>query len=57
MKLADDCRRRALILMQIASEAPDFEAHALFVAEQWLALAAIEEIVHGRVTSDSQSFH
>jgi hypothetical protein len=36
MKFADECQRRALLLMEIAREAPDFEAQALFVAEQWL---------------------
>ena len=36
VKFADECQRRALLLMEIAREAPDFEAQALFVAEQWL---------------------
>jgi hypothetical protein len=54
---ADECRRRALVFMQIAREAPDFAAQALFVAEQWLTLGGLEEIVHGRRPSDSQSFH
>jgi hypothetical protein len=45
--------------MEIGREAPDFEARALFVAEQWLTVAAIEEMVNGRVImpSDSQSLH
>jgi hypothetical protein len=58
MNFADECRRRALIVMEIGRRAPDLEARALFVAEQWLTLAAIEEIVHGvAMPSDSQSFH
>lgn len=58
MNIADECRRRALILKEIAKEAPDFEARALFVAEQWMTLAAIEEFARGRLVLPSgQSFH
>lgn len=59
MDFADECRRRALIFMEIGRETPDFEPQALFIAEQWLILAAIEEMANGRVTmpSESQSFH
>jgi hypothetical protein len=55
MDLADECRRRALILMEISTEIPDFEAQLLFVAEQWLTVAAIEEMLHGRVANRPMS--
>jgi hypothetical protein len=56
MNITDKCRTRALILKEIAKEAPDFEAQILFVADQWMTLAAIEEIVRSR-PSGRQSFH
>jgi hypothetical protein len=55
MDLADECRRRALILMEISTEIPDFEAQLLFVAEQWLTVAAIEEMLQGRVANRPMS--
>ena len=41
MQFSDDCRSRALVLMEIANESPRFKEQALALAESWLTLANI----------------
>jgi hypothetical protein len=41
MQFSDDCRSRALVLMEIANESPRFKGQALALAESWLTLANI----------------
>jgi hypothetical protein len=45
MQFSDDCRSRALVLMEIANESPTFkeQALALAIAESWLTLANITD--------------
>jgi hypothetical protein len=40
---ADDCRRHAFILMEMAKNSPAPNEHLLALAQSWLALAAIED--------------
>jgi hypothetical protein len=48
MQFSDDCRSRALVLMEIANESPKFKEQALVLAETWLTLANI----HNRFCSN-----
>ena len=41
MQFSDDCRSRALVLMEIANKSPRFKEQALALAESWLTLANI----------------
>jgi hypothetical protein len=41
MQLADNCRTRALVLMEIAKETPEFKNRLFAVAQMWLCLAAL----------------
>ena len=43
MQFSDDCRSRALVLMEIANEFPRFKEQALALAESWLTLANITD--------------
>ena len=48
MQFSDDCRSRALVLIEIANESPKFKEQALALAESWLTLANI----HNRFCSN-----
>jgi hypothetical protein len=41
MRIARQCQDRALLLLQIARECPQFEEQAAFLAREWLAIAAM----------------
>jgi hypothetical protein len=43
MQLADNCRTRALVLMEIAKEAPELKNQLFAVAQMWLCLSALIE--------------
>jgi hypothetical protein len=43
MQIIRECRMRATILTGIAKDAPELENQLLYVAEEWLALAALRE--------------
>ena len=45
MQFSDDCRSRALVLMEIANESPRFKEQTLALAESWLTLANITDSV------------
>jgi hypothetical protein len=51
MQFATDCRRRALVLKEMAkeAEAPEFKGQLLAVAESWLTLAALEDQINASV--------
>ena len=41
MRIVNNCQDRALVLLQIARESPEFEAQAAYLAQEWLAVAAL----------------
>jgi hypothetical protein len=41
MRIVHNCQDRALLLLQLARENPQFEEQAAFLADEWLAIAAI----------------
>jgi hypothetical protein len=41
MRIVSQCQDRALVLLQIARENPQFEEQAAFLAREWLAIAAL----------------
>ena len=43
MRLSDDCRQHALVLLEIAHEAPEFRDRAVALAQMWLTLAVLED--------------
>jgi hypothetical protein len=48
MRIARHCQDRALLLLQIARENPQFEEQAAFLAREWLVVAALR-ISSGRI--------
>src|SRR5471032_1791042 len=53
MQFATECRGRALVLMEMAKEVPEFKDRLLFVAELWLELAALED----QINASADQFH
>ncbi len=49
MQLATECRKRALVLMEIATSAPEFKDQLFVVAQLWLTLAALEDKINASV--------
>ena len=49
MQFATDCRMRAIVLMEMAKEAPEFKGQLLAVAESWLTLAVLEDQINASV--------
>jgi hypothetical protein len=45
MQHANDCRERALVYLAISSESTQFKGHALAIAQMWLTLAAVEDMI------------
>jgi hypothetical protein len=43
MQIIRECRMRALILTEIAKDAPELEVQLLYVAKKWLTLAILME--------------
>jgi hypothetical protein len=43
MRIASNCRDRALLLLQIAQEWPQFKERATYLAHDWLVAAAIAD--------------
>ena len=41
MRIVNGCQDRALVLLQIARENPQFEEQAAYLAHEWLAIAAL----------------
>jgi hypothetical protein len=41
MRIVSNCQDRALVLLQIAGENPEFEEQATYLANEWLAIAAM----------------
>jgi hypothetical protein len=41
MRIASHCQDRALLLLQVAEECPQFRELANYLAHEWLALAAM----------------
>jgi hypothetical protein len=41
MRIASQCQDRALVLLQVAQECPEFKDQAEFLAREWLAIAAM----------------
>lgn len=41
MHIASRCEQRALLLLQIAQECPQFREQAIFIAREWLNIAAL----------------
>ena len=53
MQFSDDCRSRALVLMEIANKSPRFKEQALALAESWLTLANITDLLTGLIQDHS----
>ena len=43
MQVIRECQMRAVILTELAKDAPEFESQLLYVAEKWLTLAILSE--------------
>jgi hypothetical protein len=41
LRVVNTCQDRALVLLQIARENPQFEEQATYLASKWLAIAAM----------------
>lgn len=41
VRIANQCQQRALLLLQIAQECPEFREQAIFIAREWLNIAAL----------------
>ena len=41
MRIAGQCHERALLLLQIAQECPEFRDQAVYLAREWLDVAAM----------------
>jgi hypothetical protein len=41
MRIASHCLDRALLLLQVAQESPQFKEQAAYLAREWLAIAAM----------------
>jgi hypothetical protein len=41
MRIASQCQDRALLLLQIAQECPEFREQAVYLAREWLDVAAV----------------
>ena len=41
MRIASQCHERALLLLQIAQECPEVRAQAVYLAREWLNVAAV----------------
>jgi hypothetical protein len=41
MRIAGQCQERALLLLQIAQECPEFRDQAVHLAREWLDVAAV----------------
>ncbi len=41
MRIVSNCQDRALVLLQVARENPQFEELATYIAREWLAIAAL----------------
>ena len=41
MRIASQCHERALLLLQIAQECPEVRAQAVYLAREWLEVAAV----------------
>jgi hypothetical protein len=41
MRIASHCQDRALLLLQVAQECPQFTEQAEFIAREWLLIAAL----------------
>jgi hypothetical protein len=52
MQFSDDCRGRALVLIEIANESPKCKEQALALAESWLTLAYITGSVLTRLIAE-----
>jgi hypothetical protein len=47
MRFADACRNHALLLLEIAKEAPEFKDRATDLADMWLTIADLEDQLGG----------
>jgi hypothetical protein len=45
MQHSNDCRERALVCLAISSESTQFKDQTLAIAQMWLTLAAIEDMI------------
>jgi hypothetical protein len=41
MRIANQCQQRALLLLQIAQECPEIRDQAVYLAREWLEIAAM----------------
>ena len=60
MQLTNECRSRALVLMELAKEAPELKDQLLYVAQKWLTLAALREqfnVGTDQTAPDRRAYH
>jgi len=56
MQVIRECQVRAVILTELAKDAPEFEDQLLFVANEWLAAAILIEQFNARADMAPKSF-
>ena len=49
MQFATECREHALVLTEMAKQAPEFRDRLLVVAQLWLTLATLEDQINASV--------
>ena len=43
MRFSTNCRQHALVLLELANEAPELKDRAVALAQMWLSLALLED--------------
>ena len=56
MQVIRECQMRAVLLTELAKDAPEFENQLLFVAKKWLAAAILIEQFNARADVAPKSF-
>jgi hypothetical protein len=56
MRIARQCQERALLLLQVAQECPQFKEQADYLAWEWLAIAHIR-ISFGQIERPEKEVH
>jgi hypothetical protein len=54
MPLARECRKRALVLIELAKEATEFKDQLFAISQMWLTLATLEDQINAGVDQDDK---
>jgi hypothetical protein len=55
VQIVSHCQQRALLFLQIAQECPEFREQALYMAREWLDIAAVRITCLAQIDSSPQS--